>query len=366
MGTKALVIGSCPWMKNPYGYITKDIANTLSKVSTVVVLGYGHDAKMFGDGVKSSINNPGMNEIEIFDLSQDASISSVMVYEIYKNWKFDLVVTIGDINQFDWLKAFYEFSKCEAKWMSLVTENIKSGIDDNQFIDIIFSFNRHIGSKSECNWIYPELLWNNCIKRNSSYRLECVSKIGLIGKNDVLSNFHICKKLSQSYKLEYFNTSPLHSYFSDDQLKNMGISICPGFRLSNFWDNDNNLIDFINNNDGFIIIDNTPDFGFYSHILGQTNKKIISSVGTLRCSTNHCCMSSVFLPSNTPNLDGYYILNNIPEIELALSNPIYLDHMVYLLEKGDLGNFIEIVLEVYDKLFLKDKRLKELSLESYN
>ena len=84
---KALVIGTCPWIKSSHGAITKSIANTLSKDSTVVVLGLNHDATMFGDGVKSSINNPGMNEIEILCLSKDASISTITVYEIYKNWK---------------------------------------------------------------------------------------------------------------------------------------------------------------------------------------------------------------------------------------------------------------------------------------
>lgn len=363
---KALVIGTCPWIKSSHGAITKSIANTLSKDSTVVVLGLNHDATMFGDGVKSSINNSGMNEIEILCLSKDASISTITVYEIYKNWKFDLVVTVGDIVQFDWLKAFFEFSKCESRWISFLTENIKSVISNNPFVDVVFSFNANMNSSSDHIQIYPDLIWKDYIKKSNCHKLGCISKIGLVGKNDILSNFHICKRLSQSYKLEYFNTFPSQSYFSDEQLSNMGVSICPGFRLPNFWDNDNNLIDFINNNDGFILLDDTPDFGFYSYILGQTNKKIISSVSRVRCSLFHYCVSSIFIPSNSHNLDGYYIFNNTPEIELSLDAQMCPDHKIYSIERGILDNVIEIIIDTQSKLFIKQKRTKELNLESYN
>jgi hypothetical protein len=42
------------------------------------------------------------------------------------------------------------------------------------------------------------------------------------------------------------------------------------------------------------------------------------------------------------------------------------DHIVYSIERGILDNVIETIADTQSKLFIKQKRTKELNLESYN
>lgn len=361
---KTLVIGECPWRKNPFGYFVGKLVRSLSKNSDVVLLAEGHDASLFGDGQKSIIKNDGFNEIEVIGITNDIAKSSVVLYEIYKSWKFDVIITVGHLAKFEWVDAFFNFSHSDARWGAVVPENFQkdSIISDN--LDSICSFNGYASFIGVDNFsIYPELIWDGDFSLESRPSSNSVCNLGLIGENTVLSNFHICEDLKKHFKITYFSSGNPRSYYSEEQLKEMGVSIYPGFRMHNFWDNDNAFIDFINSNDGFILLDDVPDFGYYSYLISKTNKPLISSCSKLKCGNRHAYVSATILPSNNVFLDKYYIFKNTSEISLNFDIKYAKSDLEFSLKKGDYINTIELFIDMQIKLFTKTKRIKELRLE---
>jgi hypothetical protein len=361
---KTLVIGECPWRKNPFGYLVGKLVRSLSKNSDVVLLAEGHEASLFGDGEKSIIKNDGFNEIEVIGITQDISKSSVVLYEIYKSWKFDIIITVGHLAKFEWVDAFFNFSQSDARWGAIVPENFQNNNTLSENLDSICSFNGSVNFCGIDNFsIYPELIWDRDFSLESSPSSNCVYNLGLIGENTVLSNFHICEDLKKHFNITYFSSGNPRSYYSEEQLKKMGVSIYPGFRIHNFWDNDNSFIDFINYNDGFILLDDVPDFGFYSYVISKTNKPLISSCSKLKCGNRHIYVSAISLPSNNVFLDKYHIFKNTSEITLSLDIKYTKSDLEFSLKKGDYINTVELFVEMQSKLFTKAKRIKELRLE---
>ncbi len=361
---KTLVIGECPWRKNPFGYLVKKLVHSLSKNSDVVLLAEGHDASLFGDGQKSLIKNEGFHEIEVIGINNDVSKSSIVLYEIYKAWNFDIVITVGHLAKFEWVNAFFNFSQSDARWGAIVPENFYNNNIINENLDSICSFNGSINFNEVDNFsIYPELIWDEDFSHEHSISSNSVYKIGLIGENTILSNFHICESLKKDFNLTYFSNVNPRSYYSEEQLKAMGVSIYPGFRMHNFWDNDNAFIDFVNSNDGFIILDDVPDFGYYSYVISKTNKPLISSCSRLKCGMKHAYVSAITLPSNNVYLGKYHIFNNTSEISLNFDIKYVKSESEFSLKKGDFINTVELFIDMQSKLFTKAKRIKELRLE---
>jgi len=140
-----LIVGTCPWIKNPFGYITNKIAYTASEIGTVLLLAEGHDASVFGDGIKSSIKNEGRNEIEIWNLPSDPGKAAIFLEEINKSWKIDILFTVGHLAKYEWIKAHYEFSNNNSKWIALLPENVES-VFDEKYVDYIISLNKEFQS----------------------------------------------------------------------------------------------------------------------------------------------------------------------------------------------------------------------------
>lgn len=355
-----LIIGTCPWIKTPFGQLTNNIAYTASEISTVLVLGENHDASIFGDGNKSSITNDGHNEIEVWNLPNDPHKAATFISEIQKAWNFDIVITIGSMLKFEWLKAFYEFSNHDSRWVAVIPENADY-LDEENYVDHIVTVNNKFNSDIEYTILDYRSLWDGCfsIEEDKNYPNE---EVGIVGENMVISNFHLCNQLKDKYKFNYFNYTSPRSYFSDTQLESMGIKPYDGFRTLNFWDNEDNWIDFINHNSLFIILDDTPDFGYYEYCFGLSNKIILTSSDRIKANNNHLFLDSIKLPSNNEYIKHYNVMFKYDQVEEFMQENKNIS-IIYRIKKGNSLIKIKEVKEIIIKYFNNKKRINEIKLE---